>query len=404
MKQKNAAIASEPQAKTQPLRGKDGVYKRGKTWKAVVEYPPDPVTKMRKRVWLSGFKTREEAIEARDKARYNVRSGIDVAPQKLSVCDLLTRWLENSRTRIGAKTYQEYESLVSRYIYPRIGSVQITKLRPLHIEAMYCDLMTKGRKNGKGGLSGTSVRHVHGLLNTVLEWAVRMRIVSHNVMKSVIPPNRARPDVEALTDDEIVKVLDEAKGSRWETAIKLALSTGMRRGEIGAITWGSIDLESKTITIRAALSETKAGVTVKTTKTGRTRTVPLAPLAIDALKERRQQYAAERLAAGPGYLDEGYIIADPLGRLYAPSALSDAFRKIAKQAGVKKRLHDTRHTFATILIGSGVDVRTTADLLGHSTPTVTLSIYSHQILGHKEDAVAKVGERLQAAIAGRKNA
>jgi integrase len=130
------------------------------------------------------------------------------------------------------------------------------------------------------------------------------------------------------------------------------------------------------------------------------RTVPLAP----PLRERRQQYVAERLAAGPGYADGGYVVADPLGNPYAPSALSDAFRKIAKRAGVKKRLHDARHTFATLLIGSGIDVRTTADLLGHSTPTVTLSIYSHQILGRKEDAVAKVGERLQTAIAGHKKA
>lgn len=120
------------------------------------------------------------------------------------------------------------------------------------------------------------------------------------------------------------------------------------------------------------------------------------------MQARRKQYAAERLAAGPVYNDEGYVVADPLGQPYTPYALTDGFRKIAKKAGVKKRLHDARHTFATLLIGSGIDVRTTADLLGHSTPTVTLSIYSHQILGHKEDAVAKVGERLQSALDQRK--
>lgn len=95
-------------------------------------------------------------------------------------------------------------------------------------------------------------------------------------------------------------------------------------------------------------------------------------------------------------MTKGFVVADPLGAPLTPYALTDAFRELARKAGVKKRLHDTRHTFATILIGSGVDVRTAATLLGHATPNVTLATYAHQIAGLKEDAVARVGDRLAA--------
>lgn|GEM_PF-5885523 len=106
-----------------------------------------------------------------------------------------------------------------------------------------------------------------------------------------------------------------------------------------------------------------------------------------ALRDRRRAYLTERLAAAVKYDDSGFVVCDPLGRPPTPYALTDAFRETARRAGVKKRLHDARHTFATLLIGSGVDVRTAATLLGHSSPNVTLSTYAHAIAGLTEDAV-----------------
>lgn len=136
-------------------------------WVAVVEYPRDPKTGQRKRVWLPGFRTRKEAEEARDRARADVRNGIDVAPEKLTVKGLVERWLADAKTRISPKTHQEYQGIAERYLFPDLGSISLTKLRPLHIQEVYGTLLERG-------LSPTTVRHAHGLLKTVLSWAVRM--------------------------------------------------------------------------------------------------------------------------------------------------------------------------------------------------------------------------------------
>ncbi len=141
-------FASKKQ-RSQNLRGNNGVYKRGNLWLAVVEYPADPITKKRKRVWLTGFKTRAAALEASQKARVNIRNGIDVAPEKITLHELMQRWFEKSKTRIGVKTLDEYIALAERCIFPQLGGITIAKLRPMHIEQLYQDLLTKGRRNGK---------------------------------------------------------------------------------------------------------------------------------------------------------------------------------------------------------------------------------------------------------------
>jgi integrase len=388
---------SSKSSQQEKLRGARGVYKRGSVWVAVVEYPRDPKTGQRKRVWLPGFRTRKEAEEARDRARADVRNGIDIAPEKLTVKGLLERWLADAKTRIATKTHQEYVGISERYLVPDLGGIALAKLRPLHVQEVYGTLLACG-------LSPTTVRHAHGLLKSVLSWAVRMQIIARNVAEAVDAPTRARSEANALNDDEVLRILDAAHGTRWETAITLALATGMRRGEIGALKWDAVDLDAKTLTVRASLSQTTGGVVLKSTKTGRVRTIPLTPLAFDALRERRRAYLAERLAAGASYDDQGFVVADPFGRPPTPFALTDAFREIAKKADVKKRLHDTRHTFATMLIGEKVDPQTVATLLGHVNANVTLAIYSHQIAGHKEAAVAKVGDRLQNVLDRRKKA
>jgi integrase len=222
-------------------------------------------------------------------------------------------------------------------------------------------------------------------------------------------PQRAPSKIEALTNAEIIALLEAARGTRWDAAIMLALSTGARRGEIAALRWEDVNLETGSdgiergaVTIRRAFCETKAGVEVKSTKTERARTVPLSSLAIEALANERFRQAHDAVKAEEGYRAQGFVFADAFGNPYRPYAFTEAFRTIGKKAGVRKRLHDARHTAASHLLAAGVDVRTTATLMGHSSPQTTLNVYAHQLAGLKEDAIAKLDVRLRAAIETRR--
>jgi integrase len=412
-----AVPEAKPKRKPVKMRGKDGVYKRGGVWFAIVEYPRDSKTGTRTRKQTEGVRTRREAEVERDRLRNEIRSGIDTAPEKLTVAALLDRWIAG-KTTLADTTRERYRGLIAR-VKPHIGSTPVPKLRPAHVQELYTTLLTRCRLCTIGAakhrcrapLSPTSVRHVHGLLKEVLAWAVRMQILARNPIEAVQEdaPARAMPKVDAFTDAEIVALLDAARGTPWDTAIMLALATGARRGELAALRWadacfetGPDGSERGTVTIRASFSETSAGVTLKSTKTGRERTVPLSSLAIEALRIQRFRRAEDAFRAENDYADEGFVFADLFGRPHRPLAFTLAFRAIAKKAGVRKRLHDARHWTASHLLGSGVDVVTAATILGHSSPQTTLTVYAHQLAGLKEDAMAKLDGRLRAAIERRK--
>jgi len=411
--------ASKQKRKKVPQRGKFGVYKRGGVWFAIVEYPRDSKTGHRTRKRTEGFRTQDEAEAERDRLRHEIRSGVDTAPQKLTFGALLDRWLAGKST-LSATTRQRYAGLIAR-VKPHLGTKLVGKIRPAHVAEVYatllsrcrvCTLATGGsvRKHRcTSGLSPTSVNHVHALLKGVFEWAVRMQVLARNPIAAVEQdaPSRAASKVDAFSDSEIVALLAaarETRWARWDTAIMLALATGARRGELAALRWADVRLETAegvergTVMIRASFSETSAGVALKSTKTGRERMVPLSSLALDALAQQRFRQAEDAFKAGDGYSSQGFVFADVFGSALRPNEFTNAFRKIAKKAGVKKRLHDARHWTASHLLAAGVDVRTVATILGHSTPQTTLNVYAHQLAGLKEAAIDKLDVRLRAAI------
>jgi integrase len=349
--------------------------------------------------------------------RNEIRSGVDTAPEKLTVAALLDRWVAK-KTDLSATTRERYAGLIAR-VKPHVGAIMVPKLRPAHVQEMYTKLLSECRvctfaadgrppkHEHKRGLSPTSVRHIHSLLAAIFDWAVRMQIVVRNPIDVVKDdaPQRAVPKVEAFTDAEISKLLEAARATSWDTAIMLALATGARRGELAALRWENVTIEAGPdgaergmAAIRASFSETKAGVALKSTKTGRERSVPLSSLALEALRLQRFRQAEDAFKAEDGYDPQGFVFADRFGHPHRPFAFTEAFRVIAKNAKVKKRLHDARHWTASHLLAAGVDVRTVATILGHSSPQTTLNVYAHQLAGLKEDAMDRLDVRLRVAI------
>lgn len=369
------------------------IYKRKSGRYAVVIAKAEGSTDRRS---LGTFATRKEAQRAERDALTARERGIDLAPRSVTVADIMQRYLRDRKGRCEAKTLQEYEKITEAYILPHLGTRSLARLRPAHIAEWQQALTEKGGKNGRA-LSAKTTFHARSLLSGALRWACKMQLLTVNPCAAVDAPKVRRSQARALTREEVLHLLEACSESRWAPFVTLALTIGARRGELLALRWQNVHSESKTVTIEASLSQTKAGIALKGTKTDRTRTVPLSRPALEALQRQRVTQAADKLRAGGLYEDRGWVFADELGAWISPMAATDAYARIAQKAKISStRLHDARHTAATTLLLAGVDVRTVAGVLGHSVATTTLSTYAHLMADTQRDAIDRLGEAFDA--------
>jgi integrase len=241
------------------------------------------------------------------------------------------------------------------------------------------------------------------LLNGAIKWGVKVQLAATNPVAAVGVPPVPRSKARALAPEEIARVLHVADETRWEPFITLAFATGMRRGELCALAWTDIDFQRATVLVERSLTETRDGAIMKTTKTGRSRTVPLSRMAVSALRRQSAMQAADRLRAKAGvYRDDPAepLFTNEVGLRIAPMDATHAYARIAKEAKVTSlRLHDARHSAATHLLVAGVDVRSVSGILGHASATTTLGTYAHLVADAQRDGIDKLGDRLAAIIA-----
>ena len=182
--------------------------------------------------------------------------------------------------------------------------------------------------------------------------------------------------------------------------VSSALACGARRSELLALRWCDVDLNEGTLTIRGALSETRAGVVEKVTKTDKIRPIALSPDAAEALRRQRSLQAQDRLACGGAFADSGHVFQTQMGGSERPSRATECCRKLARQVAIPAaKMQALRHTTGSWLIASGVDPQTVASILGHSSATVTLGVYSHLVVGMQKAAVVRIDERLSSKAA-----
>jgi integrase len=355
----------------------------------------DDATGKRKRRFVGTYKLRKEADKAERDALDARERGIDLAPDKITVAELLDRWQRDRKARnIGQKTMHEDEAKIRLHIKPRIGNLPLSKLRPAHLSGLYTDLAESGRDErykAKRGLSAKTVGHDHGIIHAALEWGVQMQLVHRNVAKSVKPPKVKKSPAQAMPLAAIEALFARADQTPLGILFRLPFLTAARRGELLALLWDDVDFEARRLFIRASLSEIE-GVRIfrKETKSDRERVVPLSPTALSLFQKQRAVQAAEKAAAGERYDDQGYVFADPLGGFLVPSWVSERWRELRNQAGVKGRMHDARHTAATAMFIDGVDPITVAGILGHASPSTTTNIYGHLIDRARDGAVSSI--------------
>lgn len=377
------------------------IRKRGKTsWAIVLDLGRDATGKRRQK-WHAVKGTRRDAESEMTRLLNELRTGEYIEPSKVSVSEYLDRWLRDyAKPRVSPKTYERYSQIVTREIKPELGQHALAKLRPLHIQAFYAKALAEGRKNGKGGLSPQTVLHFHRLLHKALDQAVKWQMLPRNPASAVEPPRPQREQMRALDETETAKLLRLVFGTQLYMPALLAVTGGLRRGEILALRWQDMDLETGRAVIVRSLEQTANGLRVKSPKTERgRRTVVFPGYTLDALKTHRKQQAERRLALGPAYEDRGLICARDDGDFWRPDTLSTAFAALVRRSGMTHfRFHDLRHTHATQLLRQGVHPKIVSERLGHSNISITLDTYSHVLPGMQDDAVAGFNAALTQAL------
>jgi integrase len=377
------------------------IRQRGKTsWAIVLELGHDAEGK-RKQKWHSGFKTRKDAQAELARLMHEMNTGAYIEPSRLTFGDYLDRWLADyARIKVSAKTFERYTEIVRLHLKPALVHHPLAKLQPLHIQAYYATALQSGRKDGKGGLSAQTVLHHHRVLREALQQAVRWLLLARNPADAVEPPRPANRQIRVLDETETARLLRAVADTKYYVPSLLAVSTGMRRGEILALRWDEIDLDAGTLAVRQTLEQTRAGLAFKQPKTQKSRRlVALPPLTVDALRRHRVEQTEHRLALGPMYNDQGLVFPQRDGALWNPNTFSACFIPLADRAGLGGlRFHDLRHSHATQLLRQGVHPKIVSERLGHSTIGITLDVYSHVVPGMQEEAARKTDAALRAAL------
>ncbi|MGH3026162.1 MAG: tyrosine-type recombinase/integrase, partial [Gaiellaceae bacterium] len=317
---------------------------------------------------------------------------VSAAGKAMLVDEWLGYWVENiASVRVRARTLATYRTMIRLHLNPDVGKRRLDQLQPEHLEQTYKQLLDKG-------LSPASVLRVHRMLHRALKIAMQRERVARNVATLVEPPRQERPKTpEPLDVEECRRVLAAAEALRNSARWTVALALGLRQSEALALQWKDIDFDRNTLSVRRGLHRVPGEGLVftepKTDRSRRTIAVP-APL-IEALRKQRVAQNEERLVAGSEWDDWDLVFAQPNGRPLDKHSDYEAWIKLLNRAKVRHiRLHDGRHTAATLLLTAGVHPRVVMELLGHSQMRTTTDIYSHVMPALAQEAADRMAKTL----------
>jgi integrase len=326
---------------------------------------PDGVRSVRR--YVSG-RTRADVVRKLDELRREAEAGF---PTGETTGDYLAGWIVTVRPRLRAATHREYARHVADYWRPLAG-IPLTKLTPATVEKTMAGLLERG-------LAAQTVRHARSTLRRALHDAQRDGLLTRNVAALARPPRIVRREMRSLTPAEVARLLAATADDPHGPLFAVAVGSGLRLGELLGLRWTDVDLDGRTLVVRRSLSRAHAGgYELAEPKTARSRrTVMLPAVAVDGLRRQKARQAVAQLAAGSAWQGGGLVFADPVGRPLAPSEVSRAFHVVAERLGLSVRLHDLRHTAASLMLAGGVPLKVVSEALGHSSIAITADVYSH---------------------------
>lgn len=307
-----------------------------------------------------------------------LRVGLWTDSEQLTLGEFLDKFMTDVAAHtLRPRTIESYHYIINKHIKPEIGTIKLSQLRPEQLQNLYSLKLNQG-------LSNRTVQYIHSVIHRSLNQALKWGLVVRNVADASEPPRVKRTPPTALTADQAKQLLETAKADRFYPLILLAITTGMREGELLGLQWGDIDLENGLIHVSHAIQLLEGkGLVLTEPKTEKSRrTIKLPPFVIDVLRGLDRS--------------SDYVFCTSHGTPFSPRNLLRFFHQLLKKAGLPKiRFHDLRHTFASLLLNENVHPKVVQEMLGHSTITLTLDTYSHLLPERQQEAADKIQSLLR---------
>ncbi len=378
----------------QTRKDKDGnIIWQSPNYTIVLELDPDPLTGKRRQQWVS-VKGNKKATDTKLAELLNqVNIGAFVKPGKLTVAEHLIAWLQDyCQANLSPRTWEMYDWLLHKHVIPEIGNVHLTQLKPQALQHLFSQKLS-------GGLSNRTVQIIRNVLHKAFESAVKMGTLARNPVDATDNPKIKRRAMQTMSETDLHLFLEMARGTEYYALFYFLLFTGVRRGEALALRWSDVDLLLCQTTITRTMQYLHSAtldnrISFKAPKSNKGRLVSLSPSTCLVLTEHRQQQEALRQKLGLPQLDnDDLVFCHYDGKPLLPDSITHAWVKLARRCGLAGiRLHDARHTHASLMLLKGIHPKIVQERLGHASIAVTLDIYSHVTPGLQQAAADKFDE------------
>jgi len=366
------------------------IIKRYKgSYAIVLSTGKDPTTGKYKQQWYSVKGTKKDAEKKLAEMVHQLDTGAFMKPAKTTLGDFLDRWVKDYvQPNLAPRTAEVYEHIIRKHLGPALGDITLMQLKAEHLQRYYAEKIT-------GGLSAQTVRHHHTALHKALHTAVEWGVLQRNVADAVNPPKAQRLEMKTWCEDDVIRFLEAARPTRYYALFYTALFTGMRRSELLALRWQDVDFLLSQIYVSRSLHCLKGGkVVFRPTKTAKgRRAIALTPMTYLVLKEHREKCEADRAMLRTPLTEDDLVFCQADGKPLLPNSVTHAWIKIIRRTNLKPiRLHDARHTHASIMLKQEIHPKIVQERLGHANISVTLDTYSHVAPGLQRAAAQRFDE------------
>ncbi len=375
------------------------ITKRGKSYRIAISLGKDPQTGKYKYQWVTINGSRRDAEKKLSEMLHQVDTGNFIKPGKTTVADYLEKWLlDHAKNNLTPRTYERYRDLIRQHILPDMGKLLLTQLRPEHIQRHYTTKLASG-------LSARTVRYHHAVIHSALELALKWGLILRNPADAVEPPRIRQIEMQTWDEYEVRHFLTATIESPYYALFYTALFTGMRRSELLGLQWQDIDFVYSQLSVARTLHHLKDGsYIISEPKTAKSRrTIALSPAVILTLKEYREQCELHANIVGRQFSEQDLVFSQLGGKPWRPNTITRAWVTLAKQAGLRPiRLHDARHTHASLMLKQGIHPKIVQERLGHASIQMTLDTYSHVAPGLQEAAAVSFDNLINSRSSDRK--
>ncbi len=362
------------------------IKKRGKdSYSLAISMGKDANSGKYKYQWITVKGTKKDADTKLAEILHQKDTGTFIKPAKTTVGEYLELWLTDHKLHLSPRGFERYRDIVKQHLVPDFGNLPLDHLKPEHIQKHYTSCLNKG-------LSAGTISYHHAVIHVALKTAVKWGLLYRNPADAVDPPSARHKEMKTWTEDQVNIFVEAAKGSRYYILFYTALFTGMRRSELLGLKWGDVDFMFGQICVRRSLHHLKDGSYVfaepKSAKSRRT--IALTPSNTLLLKEHWENQRLERSMLGTSASANDLVFGTVEGKPLRPNTITRAWEVLAAQCGLPViRLHDARHTHASIMLKQGIHPKIVQERLGHSSIEITLDTYSHVAPGLQEAAAKR---------------